>query len=100
MVPVLPDDPERIQPPENPSLPQPGQDRSLVDAVDDFRRVLHPDGEVDGQEDYLDRSEQFQIIEATARRLGFLFDHLEPVVEGGREHDLIFDDATGTVLKF
>jgi hypothetical protein len=100
MVPVLPDDPDRIQPPANPSLPQPGQDRSLVDAVDDFRRVLHPDGEVDGQEDYLDRSEQFRIIEATARRLGFLFDHLEPVVEGGREHDLIFDDATGTVLKF
>jgi hypothetical protein len=24
---------------------------------DDFRRVLHPDGEISGQEDYLDRSE-------------------------------------------
>jgi hypothetical protein len=97
---LLPDESEPIQPAENPSLPQPGQGRSLVDAVNDFRRVLHPDGEVDGQEDYLDRSEQFQIIEAEARRLGFMFDSLEPTVEGGREHDLIYDDATGTVLKF
>lgn len=97
---MLPDESEPIQPAENPSLPQPGQGRSLVDAVNDFRRVLHPDGEVDGQEDYLDRSEQFQIIEAEARRLGFMFDSLEPTVEGGREHDLIYDDATGTVLKF
>jgi hypothetical protein len=100
MVPSLPDASERIQSPENPSLPQSGQDRSLIDARDDFRRVLHPDGEVDGQEDYLDRSKQFQLVEAEARRLGFLFDHLEPLVEGGREHDLIFDDASGTVLKF
>ena len=100
IVPLLPDDVERIQPPANRSLPQPGQDRSLVDAADDFRRVLYPDGEVDGQENDLDRSEQFQIIEAEASRVGFLFDLLEPSVEGGREHDLIYDDATGTVLKF
>ena len=48
----------------------------------------------------MDRSEQFQIIETEARRLGLLYDSLEPAVEGGREHDLIYDDATGTVLKF
>ncbi len=48
----------------------------------------------------MDRSEQFQIIEAEARRVGFLFESLEPTVEGGREHDLIYDEATGTVLKF
>lgn len=34
------------------------QDLALVDAADDFRGVLHPDGEIVGQEDYLDRSEQ------------------------------------------
>ena len=100
ILPVLPDDHERNQPPEDPSLPQPGKDRSLVDAANDFRRVLHPDGEIPGQEDYLDRSEQIQIIEGEARRLGLLYDGLEPLVEGGREHDLTYDDATGTVLKF
>lgn len=100
IVPPLPDDHKRIQPPEDASLPQPGKDRSLVDAANDFRRVLHPDGEVAGQEDYLDRSEQFRIIESEARRLGVLYDGLEPLVEGGREHDLTYDDDTGTVLKF
>lgn len=97
---MLPNETERIQPSANQSLPQPGQDRSLLDAVDDFRRVLQPDGEVDGQENDLDRSDQFQRIEAEARRLGILFDLLEPTVEGGREHDLIYDDTTGSVLKF
>ena len=100
IVQVLPDDAERIHPPEDPSLPQPGQDRSLFDALVEFRSVLYPDGEVDGQENDLDRSEQFQRIEAEACRLGILYDLLEPTVEGGREHDLIYDDATGTVLKF
>lgn len=99
-LPVLPDDHKRNQPPEDASLPQPGKDCSLVDAANDFRRVLHPDGKVPWQEDYLDRSEQIRIIEREARRLGFLFEGLEPRVEGGREHDLTYDDTTGTVLKF
>ncbi len=66
-LPVLPDDHQRNQPPEDAILPQPGKDRSLVDAANDFRRVLHPNGQGNGQQDYLDRSEQFQIIEAEAR---------------------------------
>lgn len=100
IVPPLPDDHQRNKPPEDASLPQPGKDRALVDAANDFRRVLHPDGEIAGQENYLDRSEQIQIIEREARRLGVLYDGLEPLVEGGREHDLTYDDATGTALKF
>ena len=99
-LPPLPDDTKQFQSPENASLPKPGQDRDLVDAADDFRRILYPNGKVDGQEDDLDRSEQFQILEAEARRIGSLFDGLEPYVEGGREHDLIYDDLTETVLKF
>lgn len=67
IVPPLPDDPQRIQPSKTAVLPKPGQDRSLVDAADDFRRVLHPNGKVDGQEDDLDQSKQFQIIESEAR---------------------------------
>jgi hypothetical protein len=56
--------------PACPSLPQPGQDRTLHDAIDEFRRVLSANVALAGAEDHLDRSEQFQAIEATARRLG------------------------------
>lgn len=59
--------------PACPSLPQPGQDRTLHDAIDEFRRVLSANVALAGAEDHLDRSEQFQAIEATARRLGSLF---------------------------
>ena len=85
---------------ENTILPSPGQDRSLVDAFDEFRRILCPDGKIHGQENGFDCSAQFRILEAEARRLGFVYDGLEPLVEGGREHDLIYDAITGTVLKF
>lgn len=85
---------------ENPILPPPGQDRDFESAIHDFRRVLPADGEIDGTEDYVDRSEQFQRIESEAQRLGYLYAGLGPQVEGGREHDLIYDEATGSVLKF
>lgn len=101
MVPVLPDDSERIQPPENPSLPQPGQDRSLVDALNDFRRVLSADGTLDGNEDRLDHlREQFRSIEREAARSGYLFEELIHLKIGGVEHDVVFDYESGTVLKF
>lgn len=92
MVPVLTDDSERIQPPENPSLPQPGQDRSLVDARDDFRSVLSADGALDGDEDRLDHlREQFRSIEKEAARSGYLFEELIHLKIGGVEHDVVFD---------
>ncbi len=101
MVPALPDDSERIQPPENPSLPQPGQDRSLVDACDDIRRVLSADGTLDGDKDFLDHlREQFRSIEREAARAGYLYEKLIRLKIGGVEHDVVFDYESGTVLKF
>jgi hypothetical protein len=101
MVPLLPDDSDRIQPPENPSLPQPGQDRSLVDARNDFRRVLSADGTLDGDEDRLDNlREQFRSIEREAARTGCLYEELIQLRIGGVEHDVVFDYESGTVLKF
>ncbi len=101
MVPVLPNDSERIQPPENPSLPQPGQDRSLVDARDDFRRVLSADGTLDGDEDSLDDlRKQFRSIEKEAARSGYLHEELIHLKIGGVEHDVVFDYESGTILKF
>lgn len=91
---------EHINRAEDKVLPSTGQDRTLINALNDFARVLCPNGEIYGSENYLDRSEQYQIIEAEAGRLAFLYEGLEPSVEGGREHDLTFDSVTGTVLKF
>lgn len=99
IVPVLPDEPSPDIERKDQVLPPKGKDRSLVDAANDFRRVLQPGAEGHGEEGYIDRSEQFQRIEAEAKRLGFLYDRLEPELVGGMEHDLIFDGASGTVLK-
>jgi len=100
IVPALPDDHKRITNPEDQTLPRTYKDRSLESAIDDFRRVLPSNGEVDGNEDPADYADYFRSIEAEARRIGVLYDGLQPAVEGGREHDLLFDDATNTVLKF
>jgi hypothetical protein len=97
--PVLPDEPSPDIERKNQVLPPKGKDRSLEDAANDFRRVLQPGAEGYGEEGYIDRSEQFQRIEAEAKRLGFFYDRLEPELVGGMEHDLIFDEASGTVLK-
>jgi hypothetical protein len=93
-------DPKRITTPEDATLPRADQDRSLESAIDDFRRVSPTNGEVDGDEDQADYADYFRSIEAEARRLGVFYDGLQPAIEGGREHDLIFDEATNTVLKF
>jgi hypothetical protein len=92
-VPSLPHDSSREIPPES-------QDRALNDARDDFQRILHPDGKFLGEEDYLDRSEQIRSLENLGRKEGWLYDWLEPSVEGGREHDITFDEESGTILKF
>jgi hypothetical protein len=101
MVSILSDDSERFQQQENPSLPQPGKDRSLVDAIDHIRRVLSADGTLDGDEDFLDDlREQFRSIAREAARAGYLYEELIQLKIGGVEHDLVYDHASGTILKF
>jgi hypothetical protein len=84
----------------SPEIPPESQDRALQEARDDFERILHPDGKFLGEEDYLDRSEQIGLLEKYGREQGWLYEGLEPVAEGGREHDITFDEGSGTVLKF
>ena len=83
-----------------PEIPPQSQDRALQDARNDFERILHPDGKFLGEEDYLDRSEQIRLLEKSGRTEGWLYEGLEPVAEGGREHDITFDELSGSVLKF
>ena len=60
VVPLLPHDSKGNPTTEDQVLPKPGKDRSLVDAANDFRRVLPANGEIDVSEDCLDRSEQIR----------------------------------------
>lgn len=99
----LPDEPERDQPPEaSPrKLPEPAQDRPLAEARDVIRRILSADGTIHGDEDdpyFVPR--QLAGIADAASREGFLFRDLIPDAQGGVEHDVTFDAATATVLKF
>jgi len=89
IVPSLPNDHNRITNPEDKPLPGTDKDRSLESVIDDFRRVLPSNGEGNGDEDSTDYAKYFRSFEAETRRLGILYDGLQPVVEGGREHDLI-----------
>jgi hypothetical protein len=86
--------------PEPGDLPQPDQDRPLQSAIAEFGGSIPPNGAGDGDEDPPDYAECFRSLEEKARELGVLYDGLQPAVEGGREHDLTYDESSGTCLKF
>lgn len=86
--------------PEPGDLPQPDQDRPLQSAIAEFGGGFSPDGTGDGDKDPPDYAECFRRLEGKARELGVLYDGLQPSVEGGREHDITYDERSGTFLKF
>lgn len=99
----LPDDSKRDRNPETETrkLPTTDQDRPLSQAANDARRILHADGTLYGNEDDPDFIlRQIASLESGAGKAGFLHQGLIPDLKGGVEHDVTFDDATGTVLKF
>jgi len=82
------------------SIPQPDRDRSLIEARNDLAGRLcpsGPDGEID----------EWSIYDESLRRLvkwtedtGCFFEDLQPLKEGGREHDLTFIEEGASWLKF
>jgi hypothetical protein len=90
----------RNQEPESGKLPEPDQDRSLESAIAEFGGGLSPDGAGDGDEDPPDYADCFRSLEDKARELGVLYNRWQPAVEGGREHDLTYDESSGSYLKF
>jgi len=97
---VLPHADEPIPEPKSVKLPDPDQDRTLNSAIGELSGVPPSNGAGDGIETAADSSEHFRRLEEWAQKSGVVYDGLNPVLEGGREHDLILDAATGTVLKF
>ncbi|WAC18565.1 hypothetical protein OVA24_15125 [Luteolibacter sp. SL250] len=81
-------------------LPQPDRDRSLSEACNDLAGSLRPsgpDGEIDEWSVY---DESFRRLVRWAQGAGCHFEGLQPLKEGGREHDLTYDEEIRTWLKF
>jgi hypothetical protein len=71
-------------------LPEPDRDRSLIEAYDDLGRSLRPSG-TDGQiDEWSVYEESFRGLVKWAEEKGCFFEGLQPLIEGGREHDLTF----------
>lgn len=85
---------------ESEFLPRPDRDRSLADACNDLEGSLRPsgpDGEIDEWSVY---DESFRRLVQWAEEAGCCFEGLQPLKEGGREHDLTYIEETRTWLKF
>lgn len=85
---------------ETESLPQPDRDRPLGDACNDLAGRLRPsgpDGEIDKWSVY---DESFRRLVRWAEDKGCFFEGVQPLKEGGREHDLTFIEESRTWLKF
>ncbi len=81
-------------------LPQPDRDRPLDEACNDLAGRLRPsgpDGEIDEWSIY---DESFRRLVCWAEEKGCFFEGLQPLKDGGREHDLTFIEESRTWLKF
>ncbi|MEY4569114.1 MAG: hypothetical protein RLZZ398_553 [Verrucomicrobiota bacterium] len=85
---------------ESEFLPQPDRDRPLGEARNDLAGRLRPsgpDGEIDEWSIY---DESFRRLVRWAEDKRCFFEGLQPLKEGGREHDLTFIEESRTWLKF
>ena len=81
-------------------LPQPDCDRPLITAFHDLGPRLRPsgpDGEIDEWSIY---DESLRRLVRWAEEEGCFFENLQPLKEGGREHDLTFIEEGACWLKF
>ncbi len=81
-------------------LPQPDRDRPLIEACNDLAGRLRPsgpDGKIDEWSIY---DESFRRLVRWAEDSGCYFEDLQPLKEGGREHDLTFLEEERVWLKF
>ena len=85
---------------EQKSLPQPDRDRSLGEACDDLARRLCPSGPYGEIDEWSIYDESFRRLVSWAEEAGCFFEGLQPLKEGGREHDLTFMEESRTWLKF
>jgi hypothetical protein len=85
---------------EKANLPRPDRDRPLDEVIEDFARRVCPGGPYGDIDEWSVYDESFRRLVAWAGETGRFFEGLQPLKEGGREHDLSHDPLTGTWLKF
>ena len=85
---------------EQARLPLTDRDRSLDEVIADFARRVCPGGPYGEIDEWSLYDESFRRLVAWAIDCECFFEGLGPLKEGGREHDLTFDPASGTWLKF
>ncbi|MES2983356.1 MAG: hypothetical protein V4727_13675 [Verrucomicrobiota bacterium] len=85
---------------ESDLIPPADRDRSLIEACNDLAKRLRPsgpDGEIDEWSVY---DESLRRLVSWAEEAGCFFEGLQPLKEGGREHDLTFVELGVYWLKF
>lgn len=85
---------------EQEQLPQPDRDRTLEDVHKSFAGRVCPGGPYGEIDEWSLYDESFRRLVAWAIGCGCFYEGLRPLKEGGREHDLTFDPASATWLKF
>jgi hypothetical protein len=81
---------------EQARLPLTDRDRSLDEVIADFARRVCPGGPYGEIDEWSVYDESFRRLVAWAGETDRFFEGLQPLKEGGREHDLTHDPVTGT----
>lgn len=85
---------------ETAALPQPDRDRPLLEVIEEFGERLRPSGSYGEIDEWSIYDESFRRLQAWAEESGCHYESLQPLREGGREHDLTYDPASSSWLKF
>ena len=85
---------------EQARLPFPDRDRPLQEVVEEFGERVRPGGSYGEIDEWSVYDETFRRFVQWAADTGCFLEGWEPLKEGGREHDLTFDSASGSWIKF
>ena len=85
---------------EQSRLPFPHRGRPLIEARHDLAGCLCPSGPDGGIDEWSIYDESLRRLIEWAEQSGCFFENLQPQKEGGREHDLTFDEEDGCWFKF
>jgi hypothetical protein len=85
---------------EKASLPRPDRDRTLLEVIEEFGERVRPGGSHGEIDEWSIYDESFRRLQRWAQENGCYFPDLQPLKEGGREHDLTFDPVSSSWLKF
>jgi len=82
------------------SLPSPDRDRPLAEVIEDLRGSLRAAEAHEPTDEWFAYEVAFRRLRAWAEGLGVYYPDLQPEYIGGREHDIVLDEASSTWLKF